>query len=308
MPFSLKRGRGIGSEARRLFARQLAGAIAALSRPQCDLRAARRRIKKARAVLLLLRSAPGSRYAAANRRLRKVSFMLGTLTDAAGAAGALEHLRGYDPARLPDLAIDRLGDALATLSRQLNTQQDVEWMRARALRLLLRQRMEFDTRATFHLGVHATAAVVRRARRDAREARREAIEHPTHEHLHEWRRCTKREWYLFRLIDDEVLGALADDRRRLERLDGALGKLHDVIVLQHYIATCSPLPRRDTANALRVARAFARDLKNRLWRHLDAQDEPPSVLEARVLTLWLSGEPLADDADDMPHARYAHAS
>ena len=308
MAFAMKRGRGIGSEARRLFARQLAGAIVALSGPRCDVRAARRRIKKARAVLLLLRSAPGSKYSSADRRLRKVGFLLGTLTDASAAAGALEQLRGYDPERLPDLAIDQLRDALTTLSRQLNTKQDLEWVRARALRLLLRQRVEFDKRATFPLGVHATAAVIRRARRDARKARRDAIEHPTPAQLHAWRRCTKREWYLLRLIDDEVLGALADDTRRLERLDGALGRLHDVNMLQQYVATCSPLPRRDTANALRVARAFAGDLKHRLWRHLDAQDEPPGMLEARVVSLWLSGEPLDDDADGMQQVRHARAS
>jgi hypothetical protein len=294
MTFALTRGRGIGREARRLFNKQIEGAVEILSVHPEDIGMARRRVKKAGAVLLLMRPALGHKYAAANRRLAEVRHLLAPFTEAASVIETLDRLQGYDRERLAAAAIARLRHAFVVHSRPLTTAEELHWACARAIRLLNEERERFDEMGTLPIGVHDAAAAIRRAHRAARRARREAITHPSPSGVHEWRRRIKQEWYLLRLIDREVGGGLATDTHHLEQLDGVLGTLHDVIVLQHYILTYSPLSRRDTAGALRVARAYAGEVRRRLSRLLDAPDEPPRAIEARLLSLWLSGTPLPD--------------
>ena len=289
MAFMLQRGRGIGAEIRRLFDHQLGAAIDALAATPPEIDDARRHIKKARTLLRLARPALGPHYAAANRRLRKASHVLGVITDARMVTEALEHLRGFDLRRLPASSVDELRRVF--VAKQL-TPSEVVTTRDRVLRLLEKQRRELEHVAFFACGVHTVVAAVRAAHRDARAARQRALTRPTTQAFHAWRRRTKHEWYLFRLIDAEVMGGAVDDQHRLEALDGRLGELHDVAVLLDHIHAYSPLPRSATAAALRAVRAYSFDLRHRLRRLVDVQDEPPRELEVRLLLLWLSGSPL----------------
>jgi CHAD domain-containing protein len=291
MAFILQRGRGVGAEIRRLFDHQLGAALDALAAAPPEIGDARRRIKKARTLLRLARPALGPRYAAANRRLRKAGHSLGVLTDAAMVSETLEHLHGFDLRRLPPSSIDALRRVFAARVRQLSSTEAVT-TRDRAVRLLERQRRELANTAFFACGVHSVVTAVRAAHRDARAARQKALTRPTTQAFHAWRRRTKHEWYLFRLIDAEVMGGAVDDQHRLEALDGRLGELHDVAVLLDHIRAYSPLPRSATAAALRAVRAYSFDLRRRLRRLVDVQDEPPRELEVRLLLLWLSGSPL----------------
>lgn len=289
----LQRGRGVGAEIRRLFDHQLRAAIDALAAAPPDIVDARRHIKKARTLLRLARPALGPHYAAANRRLRKASHVLGVITDAGMVTETLGHVRGFDLRRLPASSVDALRRVFVARAKQL-TSSEVVTTRDRVMRLLEKQRRELENIAFFACGVQTVVATVRAAHRDARVARREALTRPTTKAFHAWRRRTKHEWYLFRLIDDEVMGGAIDDQHRLEALDGWLGELHDVVVLSEHIRTYSPLPRPATAAALRAVRAYSFALKRRLRRLVDVQDEPPRELEVRLLLLWLSGAPLEE--------------
>ena len=304
MAFTLQRGRGVGAEIRRLFDRQLGAAIDALTAAPPDIGDARRHIKKARTLLRLARPALGPHYAAGNRRLRKASHVLGVITDAGVATEALERLRGFDARRLPASSVDALRRVFVARAKQLAS-SEVVTTRDRVMRLLEKQRRELENIAFFACGAHTVVAAVRAAHRDARAARREALTRPTRRAFHAWRRRTKHEWYLFRLIDAEVMGGAVDDQHRLEALDGRLGELHDVAVLLDHIRAYSPLPRPATAAALRAVRAYSFDLRRRPRWLVDAQDEPPRELEVRLLLLWLSGAPLDERRGTKRWARRA---
>ncbi len=298
MAFQLKRGRGVGAELRRLFQEQLDAAIDNLKGDDADVHAARRRIKKARAVAQAARPALGRLYASSNRRLRKAKHLLGPLTDADTVVALLDRLRGFDVALLPAANVARLRAALVLDAERVNSVSADT--RARAVRLLTKQREVLADLDASACGVHATARALRRAHRHDRAARKNALAHPTTAAFHEWRRRTKLEWHLLRLVSGVVGGRLIDDQRRVEQLDACLGELHDLAVLQDHVRQRSPLSRRETARAVRAIRAFERDVRRRTRLQVDALDEPPRELEMRVASLWLSWrpriEPSAEDA------------
>jgi CHAD domain-containing protein len=289
MAFALKRGRGVGFELRRLLEHQLHIASDALHGDADDVRSARRRLKKARAILQAAQPALGDVCSSIDRQLRRAGHLLTPVADADAVIRTLDALRGFLRARLPDDQIALLRTALGREAARLRDgSADVS---ERVIRILTKQREaleEFDSAAC---GVHSMAGAVRRARRNARAARRHAFAHPTTAAFHAWRRRVKTEWYLLRLLDDVSGHRLIDDERRLEQLDGCLGQLNDLAVLQNYVRERSPLPRSDTARALMAIRGSARDLKRHTRLLAGALDEAPRQLEERVLALWLSPRP-----------------
>ncbi len=293
MAFQLKRGRGIGAEVKRLLDQHLADAIECLDGAGADVTVARRHVKKAGALLQLARPALGDDFAAANRRLRKVKHLLGVITDADVSVMTLPLLRGYDLARLPSPAFRALKTALRLRAARIRAESPA--IVARAVRLLSRQRHEIRELSFRACGLHSVAETIRQAHKDARTVRELALRRPSATVFHAWRRRTKLEWFLLRLVSNAVGGRLADDERRLEVLDGCLGKLHDLTVLQEYLRSESPLTRSQTAAVLRVTRAVVGDLRRQARRRADAQDEPPRELESRVIALWRSGVPLPDE-------------
>ena len=249
--------------------------------------------RKRSALLQLARPALGDDFAAANRRLRKVKHLLGVITDADVSVMTLQLLRGDDLTRLPSPTFSALNTALRLRATRIRAESPA--IVARAVRLLSRQRHEIRELSFRTCGLHSVAETLRQAHKDARTLRELALCRPSAAVFHAWRRRTKLEWLLFRLVSDGVGGRLVDDERRLEILDGCLGKLHDLTVLQDYLRSESPLTRSQTAAVLRVTRAVASDLKRRARRRADAQDERPRELESRVLRLWRSGVPLRDE-------------
>jgi hypothetical protein len=211
------------------------------------------------------------------------------LTDADTVIALLARLRGFDSALLPVANVARLRAALAIDAERVNNVSADT--RAKAVRLLLKQREALADFDATSCGVHTTARALRHAHRAARAARKKALVRPTTAAFHAWRRRTKLEWHLLRLVNDVVGGRLIDDQRRVKQLDACLGELHDLALLQHHVRQRSPLSRPETARALRAIRGFARDLRQRVRLQIDALDEPPRELERRVATLWLSRRP-----------------
>ena len=298
MAFALKRGRGVGAELRRLFQEQLDAAIENLTGDDADVHAARRRIKKARAIVHAARPALGRFYTSSNRRLRKAKHLLGPVTDANNVVGLLDRLRGFDLTLLPAANLTRLHAAL-TLDAERVSRESAD-MRAKAVRLLMRQRDVLGDLDATACGVHATARALRRAHHDARAARKKALARPTTATFHTWRRRTKLEWHLLRLVRDVVGGRLIDDERRVGQLDACLGELHDLALLQDHVRQRSPLSRSETARALRAIRRFERDVRRRARLQIDALDEPPRELERRVASLWLSWRPRIEPSEGEP--------
>ena len=294
MPFALKHGHHIGDELRRLLDRQLERAIDALRASPPRVAQARRRLKKARALVLAARPAL-SAHGTIGRQLRHANHLLGPLTDAEMVIATLDGMRGFDDALLPEGNIARLRGALCGEAARINAASAA--LCGHAARLIAKQR---DALAGFEpavCGVHSTAGAVRRAHRNARTARRFALDHPSTAAFHAWRRRTKSEGELLHLLRDVVSRRLIDDERRLAQLDQCLGEMHDNAVLQQQVCAHSPLTRIQTARALRAMRARAGDLRRRARLLAGALDEPPRELEMRVLSLWSSWRPRIDTVE-----------
>jgi CHAD domain-containing protein len=304
MGFHLTRGYGLGAEVRRLLVQQLGAAMHDLRGSAPDVRHARRHVKKARALLRLARPAIKHDFKSVERRLRKVNHLLGGLTDSAALARTLRWRSEVDRDWLPDSARDALEAVLA--AHAAKTAPESPRVRRRVITMLTCLRDELARTSFSECGVHSTAAVIRAAHKRARTARRRVLEHPSHDTFHAWRRHTKVEWYLLRLVDEHVGGKLREAAGRLEQLDGTLGELHDIVVLQDFLLESSPLRRSETGRALRALRASAMQLKARARHLADALDESPSTMEARVLALWQIGVPLPAPLDDLrPLSRLA---
>ena len=97
MGYRLHPGRPIQDEVRRIADRQLEEAIAGLRTvgdPESDddVHAARRHIKKIRALLRLVRPALGDRYDSVNRRLRTVNRLLAPVADGQAVVATLAQI------------------------------------------------------------------------------------------------------------------------------------------------------------------------------------------------------------------------
>jgi hypothetical protein len=179
-------------------------------------------------------------------------------------------------------------------------------VRERTVRLLQSAQRQS---AAWPLTGHDAAAIargVRRIHRQARASRRLAAGTPTVETYHEWRRRVKIDWYAFRLIAACSGRHPIDEPRRLEALDGCLGRLHDVEVLHEVIASESPLTRRETAACLTTLRAVRQQLRREAAIRGRALNERPRDVEVRVRALW--GSPPArtrDAGTEQPWPRLA---
>lgn len=276
--------------ARRIARAQLAEALGALEqRPLSDkaVHSARKSLKKARAMLRLLRSSIGEdAYHRENATLRDIARPLSEIRDARILLQALVQLtRQY---RAHGHAV-----GVAELQRLLYRKRANLWTRLRreagpfapqreALReARCRARHWRVGRGGWSVLGPSLARVYRQTRRALARARAE----PTAENLHEWRKQTKYLWHQLQVL--EPLGATVAQRATMaHHLADALGDDHDLWVLRATVTARVParagrqglLGLIDRRSAQRRAQAFS------LGRQLLA--EPPKIFEARLHALW----------------------
>lgn len=291
MGFRLKPGVALPREVRRLFDRQIIAAVACLegATPSPDddtIHEARKHIKKARAVLRLVRGALGGSFVTASNGLRTANRMLGEVADAGALVRTLDRLRQFDHLHLPPGLVAEI--RLGLLARAARVRREAEFLRLRqhAIHLL---KVEQARQTAFKLGKRGRAAVVpelRDAHRAARRAREAALDAPSGERFHAWRRRTKAEWYLLRLVSDVCGRRLVDEQNQLAILDECLGELHNVNVLLGVVRQHSPVSRNETARVLLALRAFRHHLESRARVLSGFYDERPAALARRAKALW----------------------
>ena len=121
-------------------------------------------------------------------------------------------------------------------------------------------------------GFEAIGPGLARGYRRGRRALREAVDRPTDEHVHEWRKSVKTLWYHVRLLEPAAPSVFAPAIEALDHLAEALGDDHDLAVLVERLASdphryggalhgvLSRVARYDTGNPLgflEAAIAFA---------------------------------------------------
>lgn len=292
MAYRFKPGRPIDSEVRRIVDKQfdlaldMMRGVGSRTRDKTTHRS-RRHIKKARALIRLVRPLLGDWYRPANRRLRAASRLLAPIADGESIVDALAHMRRKYRSELPPQTFKAIRAAL--IQRQARTDRRAMNDRvlraaARPLRAVQRRpwRCRFDRD-----GIQAIAPGLAHSIRRSRRAMGGALDRPTNEHYHVWRQRVKDLWLQVRLIEPCAGGQLADYERVLERLDGCLGEYHNCVLLTDVLVSEGLVTRLQTAHCLRLIRRYQADLRREARTLASAVDkDTPRAMVDRVKRLW----------------------
>jgi CHAD domain-containing protein len=211
------------------------GALAALLASEPDdaaVHGARRELKRARALLRLLRATLNPRvYRGADLLLRDAGRSLSQARDVAVLAAALERMR--IAAGVSRQSVGGVVRALARERRAANLVQAARGARS-ALRLarlrLLRARLADGGEEPL---VEGLVRIYRRGRRDFGGARAA----PTADRLHAWRRQVKRYWHALEVLAPGRPRAIRALAREAHALADLLGEDHDLAMLATRLAS-----------------------------------------------------------------------
>jgi len=250
MTYRLSIADDVPSSVRTCAREQLAGAVELLLRAEEDpvrgVHEARKHLKKARALLRLMRPALGKRaYRRENDALRVAGLALSGTRDADVRVQTAVKLAEHAAGRLPADVFDQLRDALAA---------EAEGARAAAAGAPVPALADvIETLRAAELRVEAwpldgadwetVLAGVGRAYASGHDAFAVALATPEPELMHGWRKRAKDLWYHQRLLAPawpRLLGAQAEEAHALTEL---LGDDHDLAVLAARLSDeRAPLP------------------------------------------------------------------
>lgn len=238
MAYRLKRDEALPAGLRRVVAEQLEGAVAAL-RGESDLpreqavHDARKRLKKARAVLRLARGELGRKaYRRENTCLRDAARELAGARDGAVLVRTLDSVVVDAPpevahglAPVAELLRERRDGAAAALFDRAEAVEQVaaelEWARS-----------EVDGWPLERDRFALLAPGLRRAYADGAARFAEARAEPSAHRLHEWRKRVKDLWYQARLLEPLWPAGMGPVVQVADELADRLGDDHDLAVLR----------------------------------------------------------------------------
>jgi hypothetical protein len=235
MSFRLRPSHPIGWELRGLVRLEFRRAIDGLSSDHRSLSAvfaARKSLKKIRAVVRLVARDLGSHYAIESGLVRRAGHRLAALRDADAAIDTLAVLRAEYPKRLSQAATRRVERTLRAHMRAVAGRSDRGLSLAQHELERARDSLLADLR---HVGGFSTARKgLTDGYRRARRAMHGLDETATSARFHLWRRRVKDHWYHVRLF--EARSARAKARAgRLRRLETQLGDSHNLAMLRAMI-------------------------------------------------------------------------
>lgn len=220
-------------EIRRILGEELGGAAAELrarggSREDA-IHEARKHLKKARALLRLVRPFLGASFAWENDVCRGAAHLLATARDAAAMAEAVDRLRdGSAHASRWDALRDRIRERAAKHALAMEDDERILAAieeRLRGVDVRLRAWRELPE-ATADLAPGAMRVIASGGKRF-----RFAVRRGDPDSVHAWRKRAKDLWYHVRLLRD--LGPLIDGlEASVDRLADVLGQRHDLDVLE----------------------------------------------------------------------------
>jgi hypothetical protein len=282
MVFRLEQGETIGAGLGRVATeetRRARGALLSDLDPEAGVLEARKSFKKVRAILRFSRGALGKpHFRSENVRFRDLGRRLAPQRAAAARFQTLDRLETEGAP--PDRVLQGARRRLATRRRR----RDDASVRAEVARALTGGGPGFETVE----GFEALASGLARTYRKGGKRMRDAIEAPSAEAFHEWRKRVKDLWYQVRLLRNawpEVLDSLADELHRLSR---HLGAAHDLDLLEAALREEARLDLHFDPSPLfprlEAERAAERDAALELGRRLYAED--PEGFVTRIEGYW----------------------
>lgn len=247
MAYRLSLGDPLPDAVRACAREQLDGAIAELEQPGEDparaVHQARKHLKKARALLRLVRPALGRRaYRAENDALRDAAAQLSATRDADVLVATVDALAERAVGRLPQSDFAALREALVAEAVAAHGGGDAAEAAAAVAQELRAARERVEQWPLERAGWETIVAGCSRAYARGVEMRAAAEADPTVEHLHDWRKRVKDLWYHHRLLKQvwpPVAAAYGEEAHELSEL---LGDDHDLAVLRARLERGLPLP------------------------------------------------------------------
>lgn len=224
---------------RRIAREQLEAAVESLkgrgSRDEA-IHDARKRVKKARALLRLVRQELGNFYGAENTRLRDAGRGLSEFRDAAAVIATFDELREHYRDEMHKHPLDSIRRGLqlrkSRAERKANFKQALDEIAA-VLSSSARRAGKWPLAAD---GFAAIAPGIERTFRRGRRAMQVAHGEARPENYHEWRKRVKDQWYHTRLLGDVWSEVMGGYERSLKQLEDWLGSDHNLEVLRAKIA------------------------------------------------------------------------
>lgn len=245
MSFELHQRKHIEDELRKITRRQLRRASEALKQTSAEtigtrVHEARRRVKKARAVVNTLREAGAHIPRKDRRRLRKASRELSGLRDSAAIVDTFDRLRRRYPKRLPEHTYGILRRALVEARDRRERCAGRDGILNHVANQLDKTRGDRKRWTAPALDVPALIDVVTVSYRRSRRAVKRARQTHLSATLHGWRKELKTLWYQLRLLKPLTRGVapLVVD---LKRLETELGEDHNLVVLAATLRACPEL-------------------------------------------------------------------
>jgi CHAD domain-containing protein len=238
MAFCFKRKESVAKGVRRLGRHRIENALECLKdcRHAEAIHCARKDIKKARAVLRMVRSnIVRKEFRRFTKLLREAASHLAAPRDAYVKAKALTNLARHFKGQLAPGALRHIRSQLRRASDD-ETKRFVKEKRAKAVERLLRSvAKEFECLEISGKGWKAIGPGVKSAYSEGRRAYQTVLKDPAPENFHEWRKRAKDLSYqvsLLRPVWPEQMDAIA---RELETLGEYLGDDHDLFILQQSV-------------------------------------------------------------------------
>jgi len=275
MVFRLEAGESIATGLGRAATEEIQRARAALLSeldPEAGVLEARKSFKKVRAILRLSREALGkTRFRSENRRYRDLGRRLAIQRAAAARFETLARLSLDAVGAAPDRVLLAARRRLASRRRR----HDDAAVRAEVALVLSAEGWPIGSMPLGE-GFEAMRFGLARTYGKGRKRMWKAIEGPSAETFHEWRKQVKYLWYqvrLFRNAWPETLDSLADELHRLSR---HLGTAHDLDLLEAALREEAGLdPHFDPSPLfvrLAAVRSAERDAALELGRRLYVED------------------------------------
>ncbi|HMJ03331.1 MAG TPA: CHAD domain-containing protein [Conexibacter sp.] len=269
---------------------QLEGAVRQLERadehPVDAVHEARKHLKKARALLRLVRPALGAKaYRRENDALREAGLALSGTRDADVRVETAAKLAERFAGQLPSATFAQLREALAGEAAGGRGDGGTSDLAA-VLEALGAAAARVEQWPLGSADWDDVLAGVARAYTRGRKAFAAARREPTAERLHDWRKRAKDLWYHERLLTPAWPGVLAAQAEQAHELTELLGDDHDLAVLAERLRAPTPLPpaveaERDALLALVAERSTElRAAATRLGRRVYA--ESPKAFSRRL--------------------------
>jgi CHAD domain-containing protein len=239
MAYRFKHGETIPQSVKRIAREEISAAIGQLrvktgAPTDKSVHEIRKSLKKARALLRLVRPHLGDFYHDENVRLRDTARKLSELRDAGALIGVLDNLRK----RPHDGPAQSFTSVRRVLTQQKSHIESAEETRRLKPELTATLRQAQNSIRYWPLeveGFEAIEAGLERTFRDGRRAMAKARKTGRREDFHEWRKRVKDHWYQVRLLQKIWGGVMVAYEQSLKDLEDALGEDLNLALLEERV-------------------------------------------------------------------------